>query len=98
MVAKGTQLKEYNCKHCGETNPDKFYNKSKMKSCCKKCHTLHSHQSQRELKIRSIDYLGGACYFCKNVFDSPSVYDFHHINPSEKDFSWGIDGQVIGIP
>ena len=80
--------KDYLCKHCGQTDPTMFFQANKMKSCCKKCHTLHVHQKKRDIKRRAIDYLGGKCQRCgyKGI---PSVYDFHHKNPEEKDFSWG---------
>lgn len=80
--------KPYLCKYCGETSPEKFFQQNKMKSCCLKCHTLNVHQRQRELKIKAIEYLGGKCKKCG--YDGISaVFDFHHRDPAEKDFSWG---------
>ena len=89
MPVKGSQLKPYLCKVCGEINPDNFYQKNKMKSMCKKCHTAHSHQAQRNLKPKAIEYLGGKCTHCEQSFASTAVYDFHHIDPTEKEFNWG---------
>ena len=85
---KGLILKNYLCKHCGETDPLNFFKNSKMKSCCSKCHTLQVHQRKREIKLRAIEYLGGCCHRCgyKGV---PAVYDFHHKDQSQKEFSWG---------
>jgi hypothetical protein len=80
--------KPYLCKHCGETEPEKFFQQNKMKSCCLKCHTLYVHQKQRELKVKAIEYLGGKCKKCGYVGIS-AVYDFHHRDPGDKDFSWG---------
>ena len=80
--------KPYLCKHCGATNPDDFFKQNKMKSCCLKCHTLHVHQRQRVLKLRAVEYLGGKCTKC-NYVGVPAVFDFHHLDPAEKDLSWG---------
>jgi len=38
----------------------------------------------KELKQRAIDYLGSKCACCGLKTNILSVYDFHHINPSEK--------------
>lgn len=43
-------------------------------------------------KLKAIEYLGNRCADCGNTFP-PYVYDFHHINPDEKDF--GI-ARIIG--
>lgn len=80
--------KEYNCKHCGTTNPDDFFKSNSMKSCCLKCHTIHTHQRLRIAKLKAIDYLGGKCSEC-GITGVPAIYDFHHRDPKEKDFSWG---------
>ena len=46
------------------------------------------HTQQREraqvFKRKAIEYCGGKCMHCGGVF-SPAVYDFHHINPKEKE-------------
>ena len=49
-----------------------------------------------ELKIKSIEYLGGVCKMCGGKFHTAS-FDFHHKNPETKSFtiaeknsaSWG---------
>ena len=38
--------------------------------------------------LEAIDLLGGKCSKCQGIFD-PCVYDFHHINPKEKEFTIG---------
>lgn len=81
-------LKPYLCKHCRTENPDDFFKSNSMKSCCLKCHTLLVHQKQRELKIKAVEYLGGKCSKCNYVGVS-AVFDFHHRDPLQKEFSWG---------
>lgn len=80
--------KDYLCKYCGTKKPDDFFKSNSMKSCCLKCHTLYTHQRLREMKLKAIEYLGGQCSQC-GVKGVPAIYDFHHKNPEEKDFSWG---------
>lgn len=40
-------------------------------------------QDKRKRKQQAIDYLGGSCMKCKNVYH-PAVFEFHHRDPSEK--------------
>lgn len=39
---------------------------------------------KRERKLQSIAYLGGKCQKCSNEYH-PSVYEFHHRDPEDKD-------------
>lgn len=39
---------------------------------------------KRERKLWAIEYLGGKCNSCGNIFH-PAVYEFHHIKPEDKD-------------
>lgn len=43
---------------------------------------------RRLIKNKAIMSKGSRCYCCKNTFPN-SVYDFHHLNPAEKDFALG---------
>lgn len=36
-------------------------------------------------KAKAVEYLGGKCVHCGLVSDKLCVYDFHHINPKEKE-------------
>jgi hypothetical protein len=40
----------------------------------------------RSNKLKAIEYKGGVCFDCKNEYP-PCCYDFHHLNPDEKDFN-----------
>ena len=46
------------------------------------------HKQQREraqaFKRQAIEYCGGKCTHCGGIFP-PAVYDFHHIDPNEKE-------------
>lgn len=39
---------------------------------------------KREKKLWAISYLGGCCNSCNGIFH-PSVYEFHHKDPTTKD-------------
>jgi len=39
-----------------------------------------------ETKLKLIDMLGGVCKKCKQSFH-PAAFDFHHLDPSKKEFS-----------
>ena len=41
----------------------------------------------RRIKIEEIERLGGRCQDCGGTFH-PDVYDFHHLDPTEKEYSW----------
>lgn len=41
----------------------------------------------RRIKEKAIEYKGGCCQECEHVGHS-ATYDFHHVNPKEKDVSW----------
>lgn len=84
----GPEPKPYCCTRCGTTDEDDFYKSTKQKSKCKKCHTMEVHQNKRELKVRAVQYLGGKCSDCGAEFN-PWVFDFHHRDPTEKEWSWG---------
>lgn len=89
------------CKKCGiekdESEFYHFYQKSKkdkskkweyLDSICKKCRAKYSDERRRNVKIKAIEYLGGKCADC-GVEDDPCIYDFHHLDPNEKEISFG---------
>lgn len=43
---------------------------------------------RRLVKTKAVKEKGNCCYYCKNSFPQ-SVYDFHHLDPNEKDFGLG---------
>jgi hypothetical protein len=48
-------------------------------------------ESRRKLKLKAVEYKGGACLLCK--YDKcPAALQFHHLEEDEKDFQIG--GQV----
>lgn len=55
-------------------------------------------QRDRQKRLRrwqeAIDLLGGKCQHCGGIFP-PCVYDLHHLNPAEKEFTIG-ENMLVG--
>jgi hypothetical protein len=46
---------------------------------------------RRRLKVRAVDHMGGRCFGCER--DGPAeMFDFHHIDATDKGFGIGQDG------
>lgn len=58
---------------------------------CGKCATAAVIKRRKKIKTMAIEYKGGECAHCRGVFH-PAVYEFHHIDPSKKDFAIGGGG------
>ena len=55
--------------------------------CSKNCSSKFSVQKRRKvLKYKAFEYKGGKCEKC-GIISIPEIYDFHHIDPLQKDFS-----------
>jgi predicted HNH restriction endonuclease len=90
-------LEEGKTKKCSicklEKNTDEFYKKrdqarKQYSSTCRSCENIRSIQRQRDLKQKAIDYKGGCCQIC-NYDKYNGALEFHHKDPSIKDFSLG---------
>ena len=80
------------CPQCKKIkNISEFYNrrgKEGSSPYCKKCTGIQTIVRQRSLKQKAIDYKGGKCQCCG--YDKyQGALEFHHIDPTEKDFSIG---------
>lgn len=60
----------------------------------KKCGTCNTAIRRLRLKSKCVNYKGGECVHCKLRSENLSVYDFHHLDPNEKDFDLTIT--IIG--
>lgn len=52
----------------------------------RKIEGVKSTEHRRQRKLRAIEYMGGKCADCSGQFH-PAAYDFHHLDPSQKDDS-----------
>lgn len=85
---------------CCKTYPkDNFYdqqqwNKAKDQlwkfkdALCKQCRIAYGLERRRQIKIKAVEYKGGKCLDC-GLIDEVCVYDFHHTDPTKKDFAIG---------
>lgn len=69
------------CRSCSKIKTDgKYKDKGYIRD--------YQTQKRRELKIKCIEYKGNECKKCKLKYNGTNAYafDFHHIDPKEKDF------------
>lgn len=98
IVDKAIDKKEKICIICSIQKPTtEFYKQIKKEDggtweyydpACKPCRLIQSAQRRKNIKIQALEYLGWMCNTCKLVDkDYPQIYDFHHTDPSQKDFA-----------
>lgn len=84
-------------KVCSTCNQEKliseFYDKKdrvKGSTQCRQCFNNYCINRWRQRKKDAIVYKGSSCVDCGLSFPQIpySVFDFHHLNPSEKDVDW----------
>jgi len=69
---------------------------------CKSCKSNELKEKRRQAKFRAIEYKGGKCENCGGEFH-PAIFDFHHVNPEEKDVDpwiikdWAWDRQKVEL-
>jgi 5-methylcytosine-specific restriction endonuclease McrA len=69
------------CNNVVEGRKDKIY-------CSQSCKNKGSvTRYRRELKTKSVEYKGGSCQICGYKKCESSLH-FHHLDPTEKDFSF----------
>ncbi len=76
------------CKECANARSRAFYHKSKQDAEWVKERNEKTARDGLEKKQRAVEYLGGACHDCGGKFPLP-VYDFHHLDPTEKEHNLG---------
>lgn len=76
------------CKIHGETE---FVLDSAGKWRCKKCRVDAVQRKREKLKKDAIEYKGGKCQIC-GYDKCDSALEFHHLDPSQKDFGIGTKG------
>jgi hypothetical protein len=78
------------CPHCKEEkNISEFYlrrNKKDKSPYCKICTNIQTVVRQRAMKQKAVEYKGGKCNIC-GYDKSIAALEFHHIDPTKKDFS-----------
>jgi hypothetical protein len=51
---------------------------------CQERHNAYKRVRRQQIKIRAVEYKGGKCEKCGQIFH-PDVYDFHHRDPKAKE-------------
>jgi hypothetical protein len=79
------------CVRCREEKPDDGFHVSRhrnngLQSHCKKCDRARVNDLRRKFKQKVVEYKGGECQRCGGRFH-PQVFDLHHRDRSQKDFS-----------
>lgn len=80
-------------KQCTKCKTDKqekdFYTKGKKtQSYCKDCFNAYCSSRWIQKKIDAVKSFGGVCHDCNTTYPY-QVFEFHHLNPKEKDYDWG---------
>lgn len=65
------------------------------KARCRKCLSASVSMRRVILKLRAIKYKGGSCQMC-GYSKCSDAFDFHHLNPENKDFSISQNGKTLG--
>ena len=76
------------CKECANARAREYYHRVKHDAVWLKDRNDRVTRDGLSKKQRAIDFMGGKCQDCKGTFPSP-VYDFHHLDPSEKEHNLG---------
>jgi len=63
----------------------------------KKTNSLKVLEWRKRAKRKLIEYKGGRCEICGYNNDCPAAYDFHHRDPTKKEFGIGQKGVTYGI-
>ena len=85
---------EKRCPICDEIKPiNEFYinkNRKNRNSYCKKCSNEYHTKRMKSIKLKMIQHKGSECLDCGLHLNNThySVFDFHHLNPNEKDINF----------
>jgi len=82
------------CPRCETIKPiDEFYKRSNRDSYggyCKNCSNVYHGKRIKRVKLKMVHYKGDQCLDCdlniENTYQC--VFDFHHLDPNEKDPNW----------
>lgn len=70
-----------------------YHVKNQNRYRCTKCQAESVQRRREKLKILAIEYKGGCCERC-GYNKCVRALEFHHTDPSQKDFGIGAEGQT----
>ena len=76
------------CKECSNKKARAYYEKVKKDAQWIRNRNAKAKKDGLEKKLKAIKYMGGVCQDCKKSYPPP-VFDFHHLDPSEKELNLG---------
>tara|TARA_R110000782_G_C14621619_1_gene393317 strand:+ start:111 stop:608 length:498 start_codon:yes stop_codon:yes gene_type:complete len=76
------------CKECANARARNYYAGVKEDAIWLQKRNKKVTDDGQQKKQRAVDFLGGKCIDCSGVFPLP-VYDFHHLDPSVKEYNLG---------
>jgi len=79
------------------SNLRKEMGEDKWKQYQSKRNSLKVFLWRKMAKIKLIEYKGGECEICRYNKEIPAAYDFHHLDPEQKDFNIGFKGRTYSI-
>jgi len=82
------------CPICNITKHKSEFGKKKIRSYCNECRCKYNNERRYKLKKELVEYKGGKCILC-GYNKSIKSLDFHHIDPSVKEF--GISSSTHGL-
>lgn len=80
--SNNTRQRKYICKHCGETDKNKFVDW--CYTLCKSCNNIRSSKYVVQRKLDCIKYKGGKCSIC-GYNKYYGALEFHHLDPNIKE-------------
>ena len=78
-------------KECKKHGPTEHYRDSSGRLRCMKCRTEAVQRRREKIKELAVQYKGGKCCIC-GYNRYLGALEFHHLNPTEKDFGIGTKG------
>lgn len=74
------------CRHHGKVSDVRIIKrKNGTVVSCRECLKIKERETAALMKRKAVEYLGGKCQDC-GIEGPPCIYDFHHRDPSQKDF------------
>lgn len=97
ILIKKLYLWNMETKHCPRCEEDKpiesFYDapdRANGMTFCKKCFNRYCMDRWIQRKLAAITYKGSKCVKCNLHINNShyAVFEFHHLDPTQKDYSW----------
>ena len=95
-IANPTWIK-IKCQYC-DKEFDYYRTSSTIRKACYNClpdeHLKDASWIRRLIKDKAVREKGGVCNICHQKYPN-AVYDFHHLDPNEKDFNLGNKASTV---